>query len=187
MYDRDREKWRRDGRDSIDLILLEESLDGGLKTSRGLERGVSVDNVAMLVDEELLKVPLDASEAQQTGLLLLEVDVDGIGVVAVDIDLLEHREGDAVVELAEGRNVVGRTGLLAAKLVAGEADDGESLVLVLLVQLLETLVLGSEATLGGDVHDEHDLALQLLEGEGLSGLIERLESVECGDGFHCVI
>lgn len=142
----------------------------------------------MLVNQELLKVPLDASEAQQTGLLLLEVDVDGVGVVTVDVDLLENGEGDAVVELAEGGDLVSGSGLLATKLVAGEADDGESLILVLLVDLLEALVLGSEAALGGDVHNEHDLALQLLEGEGLSGLVEGSEVVEGGVGFlgHCV-
>lgn len=170
------------------LRLLEEGLDGGLEASGGLERGVSVNDVSVLVNQELLKIPLDASEAEQTGLLLLEVDVDGVGIVTVDVDLLENGEGDTVVELAERRDLISRSGLLATKLVAREADDGESLILVLLVDLLEALVLGSEATLGGDVHNENDLALKLLEGEGLSVLVKGSEVVEGGVGFlgHCV-
>jgi hypothetical protein len=178
-----------DCRASARLGLFEEGLDGGFEAGGGLEGSISVDDVTVLINQELLKVPLDSSEAQQTSLLLLQVDVDGVGVVAVDVDLLKNGESDAVVQLTEGGDLVSGTRLLATKLVAGEADDGESLILVLLVDLLKALVLGSKATLGGDVHDEHDLALKLLEGERLSVLVEWSEVVESGIGFlggHCV-
>ena len=55
--------------------------------------------------------------------------------------------------------------LLVGELVAWKADDGEVLVLVLVVQLLEALVLWSEPALAGDV-DYHDyLVFQLLKAE----------------------
>lgn len=56
---------------------------------------------AILADQELLKVPLDAGHAEKTGLLGLEESVDGVLLVAVDVDLGHQRESDAKVELAE--------------------------------------------------------------------------------------
>lgn len=70
------------------------------------------------------------------------------------------------VDLAKGGDVLVRVWVLAAKLVAREPDDGQTLVLVLLVRRLETLELGREATLRGRVDDEDDLALQLAQVVG---------------------
>lgn len=96
-----------------------------------------MDDIALLVDQELLKVPLQASwsalrgegvwagkkkthldtgEAENAGLLSLEVLVDVVGVVAVDVGLLHEGERYAVVELAEARNLLVRARLLAAEL-----------------------------------------------------------------------
>ena len=58
-----------------------------------------------------------------------------------------------------------RARLLAAELVARHAEDGEALVGVLLVHLLEALVLRGEPALGGDVHDEERLVLVVVEVE----------------------
>lgn len=136
----------------------------------------------MLVDEELLEVPLDAFEAQHAGLLVLEVLVHGVRVVAVDVHLFHDGERHAVVELAELADLLVRAALLVAELVAGEPDDLEALVVVALVELLELLVLRREAALGRDVDDEHHLAFQLLEGEGLAGAVEGCEVVEFAHG-----
>jgi len=54
-------------------------------------------------------------------------------------------------------------GLLVRELVAGEADHHQTLVLVLLVQGLEAVVLGSETALGSGVDNQEDLAFKLLE------------------------
>src|SRR5262249_42871210 len=49
-------------------------------------------------------------------------------------------------------------GLLAAELVAREAEHDEAASLVLLVELLEAAVMWREPALRSDVHDEGDLA-----------------------------
>lgn len=60
---------------------------------------------AVLADQELLKVPLDEVHAEKASLLLLEEGVDGILLVAVDVDLGHQGESDTKVELAERFNL----------------------------------------------------------------------------------
>lgn len=130
------------------------------------------NNLAVRRDQELLKVPLDTLQAQHAGLLLLHPGPHGGRAVAVDVQLAQHGEGDAVVDLAEGLDVVVGAGVLAAELVAGEADDEEIVgvfALELLVEVLEALELGREAAFGGGVDDEHDLAFEA--GEGVGGAL----------------
>lgn len=82
-------------------------------------------------------------------------------------------EGHAVVELAELLNVIVGAGLLAAELIAGEAEDDKVIgVLALEVgpELLKTGVLRGEAALGGSVDNEDDLALVVGEGNLLAAL-----------------
>ena len=79
--------------------------------------------------------------AEQAALLRAEPDEERVRVVAVDVDLGEHREGDPVVALAEGRDLGLVARLLVAELVAGEAEHGEALGGVGVVQLLEPGVL----------------------------------------------
>jgi len=120
------------------------------------------DNLSISANEELLKVPLDVLDAHDTGLLLLHPGEDGCRILAVDVQLAEDREGHAVVDLAEGLDVIVGAGVLVVELVAGKAEDGE-LVRVALVQVLEQLLeafeLGCEAALGRGVDGEDDLAL----------------------------
>lgn len=130
-------------------------------------------DLSIATDEELLKVPLDALEAEKTGLLVLEPGPEGVGVVAVDLSLLHDGEAHAVVELAELLDVIVGTRLLTTELVAGETEDDKVLrVLALEVgpELLEAGVLRGEAALGGSVDDEDDLALVVGEGNLLAAL-----------------
>lgn len=93
---------------------------------------------------------------------MLQPLVQRVRIVAVDIDLAEDGEGDFLVQGAEVLDLLVGAGLLAAELVAGEADDCEVvgvLLLDLLVDGLEVLVLVGEAALGGGVDDQDDLAL----------------------------
>lgn len=128
------------------------------------------NHLTVLPDQELLKVPLDPLNAKQAGLLLGEPLEERGGGVAVDVDLLHDGEGHAVVDLAEVLDVVVASGLLAAELVAGEAEDLELRVLGgdVLVQLLEALVLRGEAAFGGRVDDEDDAALVVGERDLLA-------------------
>lgn len=124
--------------------------------------GPATLDLTIAADEELFKVPLDALHSQETGLLILEPLEDGGGFVTVDVDLAHDREGDAIVELAETLDVVVGAGFLAAKLVAGEAEDDKVVGVLgadLLPDLLEPGVLRGEAALGRCVDDQDDLAL----------------------------
>jgi hypothetical protein len=159
------------------LDLLSESVEDGLLEGLGLGgAGPAALDRSVASDEELFKVPLDALEAQETGLLLLEPGPERVGAVAVDLGLLHDGEGDAVVDLAEALDLLVGPGLLGAELVAGEAEDDE-IVRVLLLdvgpELLQAGVLRGEAALGGRVDDEDDLALVIGQGDLLAAL--------CGD------
>ena len=159
---------------NILLGLLGELLEDGLLQGLGLGRaGPAALDLAVPADEKLLKVPLNHLEAHEAGLLLLEPFEDGVGAVAVDVNLLHDGEADAVVELAELLDLIVGARLLAAKLIAREAQDGKVirvLLLEILVELLEAGVLRGEAALGGRVDDEDDLALVVGKGDLLPAL-----------------
>ena len=53
-------------------------------------------NLSLLVDEEFLKVPLDASETKETWFLLLEETVERVCIIAVDFYLVHDRERDSI-------------------------------------------------------------------------------------------
>jgi len=72
-------------------------------------------------------------------LLLCEVLEERLRVLAAHIALGENLEGDAVVQAAEFLHLRVAARLLPGELVAGEAEDLESLVLVLQVELLQFL------------------------------------------------
>ena len=77
-------------------------------------------------DEELLEVPADVAAVALGVGDLGELGVDRVPVVAVDVDLLHQRERDAVGGRAERLDLLGDARLLAAELVAREADDREA-------------------------------------------------------------
>ena len=97
-----------------------------------------------------------------------------MGILAVDLDLREHREGDPVVHLAELGDLGIGAGLLVHELVAGEAEHRQAPLPEALVQLLQPGVLGREPAATGGVDHEHHGAevlgeLLLLAGEGGGG------------------
>ena len=174
-----------------------------LRLRGGLE---AADDAAFAADEELGEVPLDVGLRCVVGIglgehlveqlrqrmlgveagkacLALQPLVDGVGAVAIDLDLRHQREGDAVVDAAELLDLLVGAGLLMAELVAGEADDDESLVLILLVERLEAVVLRGEAALAGGVDDEQHLALVVGEAHFLALVREGGEIINL---FHVV-
>ena len=95
------------------------------------------------------------------GCLCLQILEDGLGFFTVNITLSHNLEGHAIVHLAELLNLFIALGVLLLELVAGEADDDEPLVLILLVQLLQSCELRGESTLAGCVHNQQYLTLKL--------------------------
>ena len=104
--------------------------------------------------------------------------------LAVDLDLGRQREGHAVVDPAELLDLVIVPGLLVRELVAGEAEDDESLRAQLLVELLQVVVLGSEAALARRVDDEHRLAGEIGERDLLAVVVREGQVVEGGALSH---
>ena len=117
------------------------------------------------VDQHLLEVPLHPFQPEQTGFGSLHPLPNGLRLLTVDIRLTQHRECDAVVDLAEVLDLVVRSGILIAELVRGEAEDDEGLGPVFLcdalVQCLQAGVLGGEAALAGGVDCEDHLSFVL--------------------------
>lgn len=127
-----------------------------------------LNHLSIPPDQKLLKVPLDHLQPHQPRLLLLQPLEHGLGLGAVDVDLAQHGETHAVVELAEFLDLVVGPRVLAAELVAGEAEDGEVVWVLrrnVLVELLEPRELRGEAAFGGRVYDEDDFAF--VGGEGV--------------------
>ena len=89
---------------------------------------------------------------------------NGWAPVAVDFDLLEQRETDAEVQLAElaDRPFVAR--LLLAELIAGKAQHHQALILVGLPQLFKAFVLRGETALAGGVDHQHGFAGEIAPG-----------------------
>jgi hypothetical protein len=80
-------------------------------------------HLAVLANEEFLKVPLDALQTHEARLLLLHPLPDGLGVAAVDFGLAEDFVGDFVAEDAEVLDFLVGARVLAAELVAREGED----------------------------------------------------------------
>lgn len=132
-----------------------------LQRLRLSKRGPSRNHLPIRRNQELLKIPLHPLKPHQARLLLLQPGIDGRHIVAVHVQLAQHGESHAVVDLAEGLDLVVGTGVLAAELVAGEADDREVVReagFQGLIEFLETFELRGEAAFGGRVDDEDDFA-----------------------------
>lgn len=105
------------------LLSLELCLNRSLQSLRLGSASPSPLNLAILANQELLKVPLDSLQAHDTGLLGLHPLEHGFGLVAVDVGFAENRERNTIVELAEFLDGVVGAGVLGAELVAGEAEE----------------------------------------------------------------
>lgn len=118
---------------------------------------MSRDWNAFLVDEELREVPLDSIH-EESSLLCLQEIVKRNGIIAVYVDLLKDIPFDVVL-LDEFLDVDGTSWLLIHELTAREAQDPQSLILVLRVQLIQLLVIAfSESTLRSHVHDDQRMS-----------------------------
>ena len=78
----------------------------------------------------------------------------------VDLKLFAQRKGHTVIELAELGNFLFGARLLARKLVAGQSQNHQALVLVLLVQVLERCILRCETAPRSDIDNQHRLVLE---------------------------
>ena len=128
-------------------------------------------DLTICADQELLKVPFDPLQSQQSRGLLLHPLIHRLRLIAIDIRFAKDWERDAIVDLTELLDGVIRARVLVAKLVAREADNEERFGILgfdLLVEFFETLELGREAAFGGGVHHEDNFALEIGKRVGLA-------------------
>lgn len=173
-------------------ILCQALLDGLDNQVMVGSRFKAFHYAALAVDEELGEVPhdvgllaellvvglcelvkrrsLEAAAKALEGALGGKRGKEGVGGVAVHIELLEAGELGVELQRAELVDLVVGLGCLAGELVAREVQDLEALVVVGGVDALEVLVLWGEAAAGGRVHDEQDLARVGAEGHGAAVL-----------------
>src|ERR1017187_389686 len=111
--------------------------DVALQRARRIVGRIALDDLAVLADEKLGEVPLDRFRAEDSRGLCGEPLPQRMCLVAVDVDLAHHRKADAVVDLTKGRDLVVRSRVLRAELVARKAEQHEALVAVLFPQLFE--------------------------------------------------
>lgn len=105
--------------------LLQLRLNRALQTLRLRRASPPLHTLSILRDKELLEVPLNPLQAHDAGFAVLHPLPHGLDLRPVDVCFAEYREGDAVVELAEGLDVFVAAWVLGAELVAGKAEDFE--------------------------------------------------------------
>ena len=161
-------------------------------------------DLSLLVDEELGEVPLDVGLLLVVGvrlgkhileqgsngvvhipscetLLLLEELEKGIGIVAIDLDLLEAGELCAEVQFTELVDAFVCTRSLLSELVAGEVENLETLSVILLIEFLQFVILRSESTLGCCIDYQQHLIGVLFQRDVLTFSVLDSEIV---NGFH---
>lgn len=123
----------------------------------GFEAG---DHLPIFANDKLGEIPLDV-------LLLVggvdEESVEGSRVLALHVDLAEHREAHSIVELTEFGDFFVAPRLLVHELVGGESEHHQTVFLVGFVELLKAVVLTGEAAFARGVHDQKHLAFELRE------------------------
>jgi len=96
----------------------------------------SGDDLSIAIDQEFGEIPRDRPGVFGVGRLAGQELIKWVNALALDDDLGEQWEADLVVGAAELLDLVIRSRLLGAELVGREGEDLESLILVLLIDLL---------------------------------------------------
>ncbi len=117
----------------------------------------------LAIDEELRKIPLNAFGTEQSGLRILQITVQRMRRSTVDIDLGKHWERHAIIEAAKIPDFLFVAWLLASELIAGEAEDDKSLILVFFVNRFQSGILRREPAFAGDIDNQQHLAAKIAE------------------------
>jgi prepilin signal peptidase PulO-like enzyme (type II secretory pathway) len=70
------------------------------------------------------------------------------------------------------------TRFLTSKLITWESKDGESSVLVLIVELLKSLILSGESALRSDIHYQNNISLQVSQWEGFLMQVQNIWNIK---------
>src|SRR3954468_18908530 len=158
-----RKRWRRSGRSASAAETGDQGpFDGGRNRLRRGDWRKSAQDRAVSANQELGEVPLDGA-GQQTPFFALQEPVQRVGAAAVDLDLGEQREADAITGIAEGANIIVAAWLLMTKLIAREGQHAEAPRAKSLLQGLQPLVLRREATARRSIYDQQHRATVVVE------------------------
>ena len=120
-------------------------------------------HLARAINQEFGEIPFDR-RAQQSGFFVLEILIQRVRVVAIDVDLGEHRKGHGIVAGAEFLDLLRVARLLAAELVAWKSEHRKAARGERLVQRLKTLVLRRETAGARGIDDQQNLPLNRFSG-----------------------
>jgi hypothetical protein len=115
----------------LEILLLEEQFDILFERFRGCRGRVTFPDFTIPVNQKFGEIPLDRTAAKNSRPFLFQVNIERMGLVAIHVDLGEHREGHPVGEPAELLDFLLSAGFLVLELVAGKAQDGQPALLVL--------------------------------------------------------
>lgn len=113
---------------SVQRIVIDASLQESFQVLQHLLRrgcrSVSLNRLAILVDNELGEVPFDAVE-EHAALLLLQVLPQRMGCLAVHLDLVEQIELDFAIG-DKALDLFGVAGFLMVELIARESENAKT-------------------------------------------------------------
>src|SRR5665213_2320942 len=112
----------------------------------------------LTVNQEFREIPADVQLAIWIGLGRFQELIKRIGVVPVDLDFIEEGKGYVVLGGTESFDIGVGSGFLFPELVAGKAQNHESLVLILLIKFFQSSVLRSMTAFAANIHDKQNLA-----------------------------
>ncbi len=144
--------------------------------------GVARQYLTVSTDEELGEVPCEFMVAILVWVIGLQELIEGHGSVPVDLDFGEHRKGHVIVRGSELQDLLIGSRFLGSELVTGEAKNGETGSLVVLVERTQTCVLRGETSGTSDVYHQANLVLESLEADLVAGDRGHCQVMEGGHG-----
>src|SRR4030095_12304481 len=125
-------------------------------------RAKAGDDIALSVDEGLIKVPGNVAGELRVRFLVRQVRIERVLIRAFDGYLGEHRKRYLVFRGAEFLDLFFSSGLLAAEVIGGETKNVKSLVFVLVVHRLQAFVLRRISAFARCVDDQYDVGFFFL-------------------------
>jgi hypothetical protein len=126
-------------------------------TRRRSSACISVDHIALTINQKLGKVPFDSIE-QKARCFFLQICPQGMGIATIYINLLEQSKCNSSLP-GKFFNVCFSTWFLPAKLITRECQDFQSFVMVFCVQFLQFLVIfGGESSGTCNVDNKDNLS-----------------------------
>ena len=123
----------------------------------------ALDHLTILVHQELGEIPADIFRTVIVRLLRLEPFIQIGGVRPVHLDLGEQGEVHIVLGGGEFEDLVIGARFLGAELIARKAENGDAVTFRL--EGTQTCVLRREASLAGEVDDQHRLVAEIRKAD----------------------